>query len=109
MNTQPSETTGVVLNPVPSPVELVENTQAGASFETAAGPRPLASGCTRVFETSWPYIGHWPPPAAVVHGAAADAEEANEISDRARAKPGGPMTFATPRHLNQLISLPPQM
>src|SRR5207244_12322425 len=40
---------------------------------------------------------------------AADAEEANEISDRATTRPGGPMTFATLRHLNQLIGLPPRI
>jgi hypothetical protein len=94
MNTHPSYTTGVVLNPVPSPVELVENTHAGASRETAVGPRPLACGCVRVFATSCPYIGHSPPPEGwVVQGAAASAAEVNEISDNASARPSGATTF----------------
>jgi hypothetical protein len=69
-----------VLKPVPSPVELVENVQAGASPASADGPRPLASGCVRVFATSWPYIGHSPPVAAAVHGAAADAVDAKQTA-----------------------------
>src|SRR6185312_4611865 len=61
-------------NPVPSPVELVENDQSGLSVPSAPGPRPLGSGCVRVFATSWPYIGHCPPPVGgVEHGALAIA------------------------------------
>src|SRR5438046_1784263 len=61
MNTQPPYTTGVELNPVSSPVELVEKAQAGARPATALGPSTVSCGCVRVFATSWPYIGHSPP------------------------------------------------
>src|SRR5437764_9842768 len=74
-NTQPPETTGVELNPVPSPVVLVENAHRGARRATELGVRPLASGCLRVLATSCPYIGQDPPAPTEVHGAEAEAEE----------------------------------
>src|SRR5436305_1055185 len=86
MNTQPSSTTGVELNPVPSPVELVEKDHSGFSPPTALGPRPLGSGCVRVFAKSWPYIGHCPPPeGGVEHGAEASAVDVKQIADSASA------------------------
>src|SRR5690349_2197894 len=71
MNTQPADTTGVVVSWLESPVEPVENTQAGVRLAAADGPRACSSGCVRVFATSWPYIGHSPPALVVAHGAAA--------------------------------------
>src|SRR5436305_8984207 len=74
MNTHPPDTTGVVVSWLESPVEPVENTQAGCRLPAAVGPSACSSGCVRVFATSWPYIGHSPPPplvVVVVHGAAA--------------------------------------
>jgi hypothetical protein len=84
MNTHPSSTTGVELNPVPSPVELVEKDQRGFSAPSALGPSPPASGWVRVFATSWPYIGHCPPAVGgVVHGAAPDAEGTKTAAESA--------------------------
>src|SRR6185312_13489298 len=87
MNTQPSSTTGVELNPVPSPVELVEKDHSGFSAPTVLGPSPLGSGCVRVFATSWPYIGHSPPlVGGFEHGAAASAVDVKQIAESASAR-----------------------
>ena len=72
------------MKPVSSPAELVEKVHAGLSPNTAVGPSPLGSGWVRVLATSWPYIGHSPPLAGVVHGADADAAGANQAAQSAR-------------------------
>src|SRR3954467_808183 len=88
--------TGVVLNAVPSPVELVENVQAAFIPATAPGPRPLLPGCARVFATSWPYIGHSPPATAAVQAAEAAAGDAQQVAKIARPTPrAAPRTRAS--------------
>ena len=52
MNTHPPAATGVVVSWLPSPVEVVENVQAGVRFATALGPRPCSSGWVRVLAAS---------------------------------------------------------
>jgi hypothetical protein len=49
----------------------------------------------RVFATSWPYIGHSPPVAAAVHGAAADAVDA--VDAKQTAASANPKSRATLR------------